>query len=110
MKVRLIKKKTIAKYALKNASSRIPFDTWLDKLSRADWNNVNDIKETFGSADNIGKNSNRIIFNIGGNNYRMICQYHFGRKYIHLFINWIGTHSEYDKLCDSELQYTINIY
>jgi len=68
MRVRLIKKKTIAKYALKNSSSRIPFDIWVDKLRSADWNNANDIKETYGSADNIGKSSNRIVFNIGGNN------------------------------------------
>ena len=92
MRVRLIKKKTIAKYALKNSSSRIPFDIWVDKLRSADWNNANDIKETYGSADNIGKSSNRIVFNIGGNNYRMICTYQFGR------------------LCDDNLQFTINKY
>lgn len=61
-------------------------------------------------ADVIGKRSNRIIFNIGGNRYRMICKYHFGKVNVHLFIMWIGTHAEYSKLCDKSLQYTIKFY
>ena len=110
MKIRLVKKKTIAKYQNANASSRSSFDQWIDKLKNANWDTTNDIKETYGSADQIGKSSNRVVFNIGGNNYRMICKYHFGENYVHLFINWIGTHSEYDKICKDELQYTINVY
>jgi mRNA interferase HigB len=110
MKVRLVKKKTIAKYQIANATSRSSFDHWVDKLKNANWENTNDIKQTYGSADLLGKGSNRVVFNIGGNNYRMICKYQFGVKYIHLFINWIGTHSKYDELCNDDLQYTINLY
>lgn len=110
MKVRLIKMKTIVKYTLKNANSKTSLYHWVEKLKNADWNTVNDIKQTFGTADQIGKGTNRIVFNIGGNNYRMICKYHFGKNYVHLFINWIGTHAEYSKLCDKDLQYTINLY
>lgn len=107
---RLVKKKTIAKYVLKNANSRVSFDQWIDKLKSVDWNKPNNIKNTYGTGDIIGKGSNRIVFNIGGNDYRMICKYHFGRRYVHLFINWIGTHAEYTKLCDDQLQFTINKY
>jgi len=110
MKIRLVKKKTIAKYQIANAASRSSFDQWINKLKNANWETTNDIKQTYGSADILGRQSKRVVFNIGGNNYRMICKYKFGLKYIHLFINWIGTHSEYDKLCDDELQYTINLY
>jgi mRNA interferase HigB len=110
MKIRLVKKKTIAKYQNANALSRSSFDQWIDKLKSADWETANDIKETYGSADLIGKSSKRVVFNIGGNNYRMICKYHFGESYVHLFINWIGTHSEYNNVCKDELQYTINVY
>lgn len=110
MRVRLVKKKTINKFMLDNANSRSAFTEWLDKLKHANWVNTNDIKETYRTADIIGKRSNRIVFNIGGNNYRMICSFHFGRKNVHLFINWIGTHAEYTKLCDDNLQYNINLY
>ena len=106
----MVKKKTIAQYQDANASSRSSFDQWIDKLRSADWETANDIKATYGSADLIGKSSKRVVFNIGGNNYRMICKYHFGESYVHLFINWIGTHSEYNNVCKDELQYTINVY
>lgn len=68
------------------------------------------INETFGSADLLGDGSNRIVFNIAGNNYRMICKYHFGITRVHLFIKWIGTHAEYAKLCDGNKQYTVDTY
>lgn len=110
MRVHLIKKQTIEEYAEENAASRIPFDAWLNKLKFADWETVADIKKTFGAADLLGKGSNRVVFDIGGNNYRMIGKYVFGEKQIHLFVSWLGTHAEYDKLCKENKQYTVNIY
>lgn len=79
-------------------------------LKKSDWVLPNDIIDTFGSADLLGNGSNRVVFDIGGNNYRMICKYHFGASKVHLFINWIGTHAEYTQLCDRKEQYTINLY
>ena len=69
-----------------------------------------DILETFGAGDLLGRGSNRVVFDIGGNNYRMICKYAFGERQVHLFICWIGTHAEYDKLCAGREQYTITNY
>jgi mRNA interferase HigB len=40
----------------------------------------------------------------------MICKYAFGDKQVHLFVCWIGTHAEYDALCNEEKQYTIEDY
>lgn len=40
----------------------------------------------------------------------MICSYHFGEKKVHLFIKWIGAHSEYTKLCAEGKQYIIEAY
>ena len=110
MKVHLIKKQSIEDYILKNARSKASFEIWLSILKRADWNEPNEIILTFNSADILGKSSNRVVFNIGGNNYRLICKYHFGKMKVHLFINWIGTHSEYTKLCKKGKQYDINAY
>lgn len=110
MKVRLIKKQTIINYVNKKDNSKAYFDNWLNKLKYAEWESTNDIKGTFNTVDFLGRESKRVIFNIGGNNYRMICSYHFGRRNIHLFICWIGTHAEYDKLCNKNIQYTINKY
>ena len=109
MKVRLIKLQTIVEYVESNVQSKSGFDIWMRKIKLADWSNLNDIKATFGSADLLG-GTERVIFDIGGNKYRIICSYFIGQKNFHLYINWIGTHAEYTKLCSSNKQYTINKY
>lgn len=110
MKVHLIKKQSIENYVLKNARSRASFKLWLSIIKRVDWSEPNEIILTFNNADVLGKGSHRVVFNIGGNNYRLICKYYFGNTRIHLFIKWIGTHAEYTKLCNEGKQYEINVY
>jgi len=110
MKVHLIKVQTIEDYVADNARSRVSFDHWLTALKDADWNEPKDIIVSYGTADNLGNGTNRTVFNIGGNNYRMICKYVFGIKKVHLFICWIGTHAEYSELCKHGKQYYISKY
>ncbi len=110
MKVHLIKKQSVEDYVLNNARSRTSFETWLSILKRSDWNEPKDIVSTFNSADILGKGSNRVVFNIGGKNYRLICKYHFGQSRIHLFVKWIGTHADYTKICNDGKQYNISNY
>ncbi|MFB6307357.1 MAG: hypothetical protein ABEH43_10300 [Flavobacteriales bacterium] len=40
----------------------------------------------------------------------MICSYKFSTNWVHLFIKWIGTHSEYDALCKKGKQCTVDLY
>ena len=108
MKVHLIKKQTIENYILANARSKSSFNIWLTAIKYADWTKPEEIKRTFGAADLLGNGSNRVVFDIGGNNYRMICKYQFGDTQVHLFICWLGSHAEYDELCYINKQYTIN--
>jgi mRNA interferase HigB len=110
MKVRLLTKQSIEDYIVANNQSRSPMNQWLFRLKGADWSKPSDIILTFNDADLLGKGSKRIVFNIGGNKYRMVCKYQFGRKKVHLYIKWIGTHNEYSRLCSAENQYTINNY
>ncbi|TFF40608.1 type II toxin-antitoxin system HigB family toxin [Mucilaginibacter psychrotolerans] len=110
MKVHLIKKQTLENFAAQHPRSRTSLEDWLEKLKFADWEEPGDIKYTFNTADILGKSSSRIVFDIGGNNYRMICKFIFGAKQVHLFVCWIGTHAEYDKVCKLGNQYTINLY
>lgn len=110
MKIRLVKKQTILDFIKEHPKSRSSFDLWLRLLKGADWYEPADIKALYGTADFLGKGTNRVIFNIGGNNYRLICSYYFGGKNVHLYINWIGTHKEYTRICDNQQQYTIENY
>jgi len=110
MRVRLIRKESIENYVLHNASSRTAFRIWLMIVKEADWNLPRDIADTFGSSDLLGNGSNRVVFNIAGNKFRMICKYHFGFKVVHLFIKWIGTHAEYSMLCKNQGQYLVDLF
>ena len=110
MKTHIIKKQTIEKYVRNNNQSKSAFAFWLSIIKWVQWQEPNDIISTFNSADILGKGSERVVFNIGGNKYRIICRYHFGKKKVHLFVKWIGTHAEYTKLCNEGKQYTVNVY
>ncbi len=110
MKIHLIKEKTIRVFATQNVGSKISFEDWLSKIKKADWEKPTDINKTFRTADLLGKRCLKIVFDIGGNNFRMICKYSFGESEVHLFVCWIGTHAEYDKICADGKQYSINIY
>ena len=110
MKVHLIKRQTIEDYAARHARSRSSFALWLTAVKYADWNTPVDIQQTFGTADLLGNGSNRVVFDIGGNNYRLIASYSFGQHQVHLFVCWLGTHAEYDKSCAKNHQYTVTLY
>ena len=110
MRIHLIKEKTIWDFTTRHARSFSSLNEWVNKLHLADWKKPEDMNATFPSADVLGKSSNRVVFDIGGNSYRVICKYLFGEKEVHLFIKWIGTHAEYTKLCNKNEQYHINIY
>ena len=110
MRIRLVKEKVIQDFVVKHASSKSTFRIWLDVLKSADWESLEDMKATFPATDILGKGAKRVVFDIGGNNYRLICGYLFGRKEVHLFICWIGTHAAYTKLCERGEQYTVSMF
>ena len=110
MTIHLIRKDTIELYSTQNAQSRDAFEEWMSKLKNADWVSSADMKSSFASVDLLGNGSSRAVFDIGGNKYRLIGKYAFGEKQVHLFICWIGSHAEYDKLCKMNNQYTVNLY
>jgi len=108
VKIHLIKERAIFEYIESRPEANAGFRNWLRILNVSIWKEPNDIVKSFVYADILGNGTNRAIFNIGGNKFRCICTYSFGRKFVHLFINWIGTHVEYDKLCAKNLQFTIS--
>jgi len=110
MRVRLIKAKSIAEYCTQQARGRSSFSIWITQLRYANWESPADIFSTFGAADLIGNGTNRVVFNVGGNTYRVICKYYFGMNQVHLFVKWVGTHAEYTKLCEHNDQYTVNLF
>ncbi len=109
MRINLIKKASIIAYTKTNAASRKQFNEFLQLIKQADWESIEDVNKTFGNASIICEGK-RIVFRIGGNNYRMICSIIFGTKRITLFVKFIGTHAEYDKINAANRQCTVNNY
>ncbi len=72
----------------------MPLQTWYKIAENADWKNTNDVKKIYGSADIVG--NSRMVFNIKGNDYRLIVAFNFQRQWV--FIKFIGTHKQYDKI------------
>jgi mRNA interferase HigB len=78
----------VSNYPLSSSS----LNEWYSKTKKADWQNLNELKQVFNSCDFIG--NDRYVFNIAGNNYRLIAMIHFKRRT--LYIRAILTHQQYD--------------
>ena len=76
-----------------------PIDAWWHEARKANWQSWPEIKAQYGSAS-ILKN-NRIVFNLGGNKYRLIVKINFPTQTV--FIRFVGTHKEYDKINAEEI-------
>jgi mRNA interferase HigB len=92
--MRVIALKTLKTFWSRHADAEQPLKTWYKETSEANWTEPNDIKNRFPSADIIP--GNRIIFNIKGNTYRLIVKVHYNTGIV--FIRFVGTHAEYDKV------------
>ncbi len=81
-------------YSRKHADCRKALLRWIDVVSSADWQTPQDIKNEYRSADFLS--GNRVIFNIRGNNYRLLVRVIYNPNGF-VRVEWVGTHAEYDK-------------
>lgn len=71
-----------------------PLEAWHAEASAAKWEGPADVKEKYRNASIL--KSGRVVFNIKGNDYRLIVSINYPAKRI--FVCWIGTHKEYDEV------------
>ena len=71
-----------------------PIKAWYAEAKKADWARPKDIKAQYRNASFVGKN--RVVFNIGGNKYRLVVFVKYASRTI--YIRFVGTHKEYDKI------------
>ena len=67
---------------------------WLAEAKSARWTSPQDVKNRYANASIIG--NNRVVFNIKGNDYRLIVAIAYRMQYV--YVKFIGTHAEYDKV------------
>ena len=102
MKLKLIRKASVEAFITKNARSKSSMVPFLELIKVADWEVPIDIKSTFGKRVDVVCNGDRVVFDCGGGAFRIICRVVFGEKTVFLFVKFIGTHAEYDKLCNAK--------
>jgi mRNA interferase HigB len=92
----VIKRKTLIEFYHQPGcgDAKAPLDAWWHEAKKADWQSWTDIKKQYGSASPL--KGGRVVFNIGGNKYRLVVKINFPTKTV--FIRFIGTHQEYDKI------------
>lgn len=88
----IISRKALREFSQSHPDSRSTLDIWFRILSTNEFHSLNELRRVFPSADKVGR---YVIFNIGGNKYRLIASIHFNRQKV--YIRHVLTHGEYNK-------------
>ncbi|MCD6180737.1 MAG: type II toxin-antitoxin system HigB family toxin [Bacteroidales bacterium] len=101
--MRIIKEKTLTDYCKQRKYKRAveSLKSWVYEVKFSTWNNAKELKAKYGNASIIS--SKRVVFNIKGNDYRLIVDIEYKLKIV--FIVWLGTHEEYDKINAKTVSY-----
>jgi len=93
----IISKKKLREYYQNNAQAEILLTEWYLKMNHIHAANINELRNSFNSVDSV---HGYTVFNIGGNNYRLITAVHYNTQFC--FIRIIWTHAEYSKRSNQE--------
>lgn len=92
--MRIFTKGTLRNFWILYPDSEFQLKAWFEIMEERDFSNPNEIISLFKNADTV-KNG-RIVFNICKNKYRLIAKFEYDKKFV--FVRFIGTHKEYDKI------------
>ena len=88
----VISKKALRAFGKRHPDSKIALNRWFELIDKQEFRNFAELRKIFGSADRVGS---LIVFNIGGNKYRLIASVDFNRGRV--YVRHLLTHAEYDK-------------
>ena len=92
--MRVIAIRTLREFWEKHPDAERPIKAWHAEAKAASWLNPAQVKARYPSASIVG--DNRVIFNIRGNNYRLVVHFNYAIQIA--YIKFIGTHEQYDKI------------
>lgn len=90
--MRIISKKKLREFWEKHPDAHAPLEEWYRVVRKAVWRNSAEVRAIYPHADPVGACT---VFNIKGNDYRLITKIEFQWKAI--YIKHVLTHSEYDR-------------
>ena len=92
--MRIISKRTLREFWEKHRDCEQSLLIWYKEILKNEFFYSQEVKDNFARCRPIG--NNRFIFNIKGNNYRLIVKISFELQTV--WIRFIGTHNEYNKI------------
>ncbi len=97
----IIARRTLLEYCKAYPQAANALKQWYAEWEEREFGNFQELKAIFGNASVVA--DDRVVFNIMGNNYRLIVRVVFEFKTIQ--IKWFGTHAEYDKIDVTTIQF-----
>ena len=88
----VISKKKIREFWAVHAKAESPLNSWFRLAKTIEWSNFAEVKAAFPGADQVGKYT---VFDIGGNNYRVIAEINYTRGKV--FVRYVLTHADYSR-------------
>jgi mRNA interferase HigB len=94
--MRIVAKRTLQEFWEQSAHQEAeqPLKTWYSEASKATWRTPADVKAHYGSASILP--NGRVVFNIGGNKYRLIVLIRYDTQMV--FLRFVGTHAAYNRI------------
>jgi mRNA interferase HigB len=92
--MRVIAKRPLREFWELNPEAEEPLLAWYREAEAAAWTSPAAVKAQYRNASFPG--GNRVIFNIKGNDYRLIVRINY--PYGIVYIRWVGTHEDYDEI------------
>ena len=105
--MRVIARRTLQQFASRleghkdHRAVKSALEAWFAEVSKSTWTNSREVKQLYATASIL--NADRIVFNIKGNDYRLVVAVDY-RKAI-VWIKWVGSHREYDKIDATEVEH-----
>lgn len=88
----VISRKKLVEFWRRHPKAEQPLKAWFNRAKKAKWMRFGDVLGDYNSADQVGR---FVVFNVGGNKYRLITVIHYNRQKV--YIRHVLTHQEYDQ-------------
>lgn len=92
--MRIIAKRTLRAFWKRHPKAKGPLEAWHQEVARGNWATPSAIKAQFRSVSVL--HNNRVVFNIAGNQYRLIVKVNYPYRIV--YVRFVGTHTEYDSI------------
>lgn len=93
---------SLVEFYKKHKLAKLALQIWYEEVESKVWKSPNQLKQEYRANVSVLK-SGRVVFNIKGNEFRLVAAINYENAWV--FIKFIGTHTEYDKIDANEVDF-----